>query len=49
MPSQDTRNSSYVRAQIDQLIQDLCAFTGKTWDEERFREVMKISQRNSSG
>ena len=37
----------YVRAQIDQLIQDLCAFTGKAWDEERFQEVMKISQRNS--
>ncbi|MCI9267754.1 MAG: 2-hydroxyacyl-CoA dehydratase [Lawsonibacter sp.] len=37
----------YVRAQIDQLIQDLCAFTGKTWSEERFREVMAISQRNS--
>ncbi|MEA4934184.1 MAG: 2-hydroxyacyl-CoA dehydratase family protein [Lawsonibacter sp.] len=37
----------YVRAQIDQLIHDLCAFTGKTWDEERFKEVMKISQRNS--
>ena len=37
----------YVRAQIDQLIQDLCAFTGKTWDEERFKEVMAISQRNS--
>ena len=37
----------YVRAQIDQLIQDLCAFTGKSWDEERFQEVMKISQLNS--
>ena len=37
----------YVRAQIDQLIKDLCEFTGKTWDEERFREVMEISQRNS--
>ena len=37
----------YVRAQIDQLIKDLCAFTGKTWDDERFKEVMKISQRNS--
>ena len=29
----------YVRAQIDQLIKDLCAFTGKTWDEERFKEI----------
>lgn len=37
----------YVRAQIDQLIKDLCAFTGKTWDDQRFQEVMKISQRNS--
>lgn len=37
----------YVRAQIDQLIQDLCAFTGKTWDEDRFKEIMAISQRNS--
>ena len=37
----------YVRAQIEELIKNLCEFTGKTWDEERFREVMKISQRNS--
>ena len=37
----------YVRTQIDQLIKDLCAFTGKTWDEARFKEVMTISQRNS--
>jgi len=37
----------YVRAQIDQLIQDLCAYTGKSWNEERFQEVMRISQENS--
>ena len=37
----------YVRAQIDQLIRDLCEFTGKTWDDKRFRQVMEISQRNS--
>ena len=37
----------YVRAQIDQLIQDLCAFTGKQWVESRFKQVMEISQRNS--
>jgi len=37
----------YVRTQIDDLIRDLCAFTGKTWDDERFQEVMRISQRNS--
>lgn len=38
----------YVRAQIDKLIEDLCAFTGKSWDQERFQQVMQISQRNSS-
>lgn len=37
----------YVRAQIDQLIKDVCEFTGKTWDDDRFKEVMKISQENS--
>ena len=35
----------YVRAQIDQLIEDLCKFTGKKWDEEQFQKIMKISQR----
>ena len=38
----------YVREQIDRLIEDLCEFTGKSWDEERFKEVMRISQTNSS-
>lgn len=37
----------YVRAQIDQLIKDLCEFTGKTWDDEKFQKILKISQRNS--
>lgn len=37
----------YVRAQIDQLIADLCAFTGKAWNDARFQEIMQISQRNS--
>lgn len=37
----------YVRTQIDNLIENLCAFTGKNWDNARFQEVMKISQRNS--
>ena len=36
----------YIRAQIDQCIRDLCAFTGKTWDEQRFTEVMEISAKN---
>ena len=34
--------------QIDRLIEDFCEFTGKSWDEERFKEVMRISQTNSS-
>lgn len=37
----------YVRSQIDALIENLCKFTGKKWDEERFKKIMKISQRNS--
>ena len=37
----------YVRAQIDELIKNLCEFTDKKWDDEHFKEVMKISQRNS--
>ena len=37
----------YVRAQIDKLIGDLCAFTGKIWDEKRFKHIMEISQHNS--
>lgn len=36
-----------MRAQIDELIKNLCEFTDKKWDDEHFKEVMKISQRNS--
>lgn len=36
----------YIRAQIDQYIKDICAFTGKTFDEDRFKEVMEISALN---
>lgn len=36
----------YVRGQIEKYIQDLCAYTGKTWNEKRFQEVMEISAEN---
>lgn len=36
----------YIRAQLDKYIKDLCAYTGKTWDEDKFREVMEISAVN---
>lgn len=36
----------YIRAQLDQYREDLCRFTGKTWDEKRFKEVMDRSARN---
>ena len=36
----------YIRGQIEQYIKDLCEYTGKTWDEERFKKVMEISSIN---
>ena len=36
----------YVRGQIEKYIKDLCEYTGKTWDEKRFQEVMEISAEN---
>lgn len=36
----------YIRNQLDQLIKDLCEFTGKTFDEDKFKEVMEISAIN---
>jgi benzoyl-CoA reductase/2-hydroxyglutaryl-CoA dehydratase subunit BcrC/BadD/HgdB len=36
----------YVRGQIEKYIADLCAHTGKTWDEDKFREIMEISAAN---
>ena len=36
----------YIRAQLEKLIDDLCALTGKKWDQERFAEVMRISTEN---
>ena len=37
----------YIRAQFDDCIRQLEAITGKKWDEEKFRQVMEISQRSS--
>ena len=37
----------YIRAQFDDCIRKLEELTGKKWDEERFKEVMAISQRSS--
>lgn len=36
----------YVRGQIEKYIKDLCEYTGKTWDEAKFQEVMEISSEN---
>ena len=36
----------YIAAQLRKLIDDLCKLTGKTWDEDKFIEVQKISARN---
>lgn len=38
----------YIRAQIDDVIEKLSAFTGKAWDEDRFRRVMEISAQNNA-
>ncbi len=36
----------FMRAQLDGLIKNLSAYTGKKFDEAKFEEVMKISLRN---
>ena len=36
----------YIRGQIEQYIKDICAYTGKTWSDEKFTEVMEISSEN---
>lgn len=36
----------YIRAQFDACIKELEKITGKVWDEERFKEVMAISNRS---
>lgn len=38
--------TKYIRAQLEQLITDLCELTGKTWDPDKFAEIMKISTIN---
>jgi benzoyl-CoA reductase/2-hydroxyglutaryl-CoA dehydratase subunit BcrC/BadD/HgdB len=37
----------YIRAQFDDCVRRLEEITGKRWDEDRFAEVMAISQRSS--
>ena len=37
----------YIRSQFDDCVRELEVITGKTWDDERFREVMANSQRSS--
>lgn len=43
----DEDHICYIRAQFDDCIRELEKLTGKTWDEEKFREVMANSQRSS--
>lgn len=38
----------YIRAQLEKLIDDLCALTGKIFDQDKFKEVMDISARNKA-
>ena len=46
MPQVTESRVKYIRAQIEKLIEDLSAFTGKKWDPDRFAEVMRISTAN---
>lgn len=38
----------YIRAQIDEVIRGLSNFCGKQWDDQHFKEVMKISAENNA-
>lgn len=46
LPQVTESRVKYIRAQIEKLIEDLSAFTGKKWDSDRFAEVMRISTAN---
>ena len=46
LPQVTESRVKYIRAQIEKLIEDLSAFTGKKWDPDRFAEVMRISTAN---
>ncbi len=39
----DEKRIAYVRGQFDAAIEQLCEITGKTWDEEKFKEVCETS------
>lgn len=43
----DDDRVKYIRAQFDDCIKQLEEITGKKWDENKFKEVMDISQRSS--
>lgn len=43
----DDDSVEYIKAQFDQAIKDLEKITGKTFSEERFKEVCEISQRTA--
>lgn len=36
----------YIKAQIEKVIENLAAYTGTTWDQDRFAEIMRISTEN---
>lgn len=46
MPHVTDSRVQYIKAQIEKVIEDLSAFTGTTWDPERFAEIMRISTEN---
>lgn len=43
----DDKHAAYVRAQFEAAIKQLEEITGKKWDDDRFQEVMAISQRSA--
>jgi len=47
-PSVTDARVKYIRAQLDELIKNLSAFTGKTWDEDRYLEVQRTSVLNKN-
>ena len=44
----DQKRIDYVRGQFKDAIKQLEEITGKKWDDERFKEVMEISQRTAT-
>ncbi len=46
MPYVTDSRVQYIKAQIEQVIEALSAFTGTTWDPDRFAEIMRVSTEN---